>query len=56
MVSAQMKYMFTIKNTKFYYADKTFMFRGVWIWNGTRNKRVIPFNQFGNWAGKPVVS
>lgn len=52
MVSIEMKYLFTVKNIKFYYAGERHLFKGVWIWNGKKNVRIIPFNHFNNWTGR----
>jgi hypothetical protein len=32
-------------------AGKGFTHRGLWVWTGRRNIRVIPFNRFLQWTG-----
>jgi hypothetical protein len=47
-----MKVLFSIGKyaTKGYrsvcWAGKGFVYRGLWIWNGKKNVRIIPFNRF----------
>lgn len=52
MASSPMKKLFSLGKISFYWADKGFMFRGLWIWTGKKNVRVIPLNRFSEYAGK----
>ncbi len=35
-----------------YWAGEGFKYKGLWIWNGKKNIRIIPLNNFNNWTGK----
>lgn len=35
-----------------YWADKNFVYQGLWLWTGKKNIRVVPTNRFTNWGGK----
>lgn len=52
MGSAQMKQLFKISKIIFYFAGDGFMFKGLYMWNGKTQFRVIPLNEFKNWTGK----
>lgn len=36
---------------RLYYAGPGFTHRGVWLWTGKQNVRVIPLNRFREWMG-----
>lgn len=55
MAARQMKHLFTVSKYKFYWADKGFMYQGLWVWNGVKNFRVLPLNRFKNWTGKEEI-
>jgi hypothetical protein len=46
MCSSPMKKLFSIGGKSVYWADKRFQYRGVWIWTGAKNVRIVPFNRF----------
>lgn len=52
MTGMQMKYLITLGKFKFYWAGYNFVYRGLWMWDCSRNIRVIPLNNFKNWTGK----
>lgn len=49
-----MEKLFTVGKYKVYFAGDRFKYKGIWLWNGVKNFRVIPFNNFKNWTGKEV--
>ena len=52
MAVKQMKRLVTLGKYKLYWADKSFMYQGLWLWGGTTNRRIVPLNRFNNWTGK----
>lgn len=47
----EMKKLFTIGKCPVYFAGKGFVYRGLYIWTGKRNVRIIAFNRFKYWTG-----
>lgn len=52
MCSMEMKRLFKVGKYPVYFAGKNFVYRGIHIWTGKNNVRIIPFNKFSNWTGK----
>jgi len=36
---------------RLYWAGRRFTHRGLWIWNGKRNLRIVPINRLRQWTG-----
>lgn len=41
-----MKRLVKVGSYSMYFAGNGFVYRGIWIWNGKRNIRIVPFNRF----------
>ncbi len=52
MAQRRMKKLFKLGNKTFYWANEDFMYQGLWVWNGTNNVRIVPFNRFKKWTGE----
>lgn len=52
LVEMEMKKLFKVKGKVFYWAGSRFLYRGLWMWNGKENIRIIALNRFRNWNGK----
>ena len=49
MGSSQMDKLFTVFGKTFYYAGNGFVYRGLFVWTGRSNRRILAFNKFSNW-------
>lgn len=56
MASREMKHLFNLGRYKFYWAGDQHLYKGLWVWNGTNNVRIIALNHFKNWTGKEPIS
>jgi hypothetical protein len=51
MANKPMKRLFKVWKYTFYWAGNQHLNQGLWVWNGSRNVRVLPLNNFSDWSG-----